>query len=98
MSSSRKDVLAEIVENKKAEVSVRKRELPLEKFQSSVTNSSRSLFEALSNDRADFILECKKASPSKGLIRENFDLEEILSEYQDFANSFIYRSTFSSRG
>ena len=87
MSASRKDVLAEIVENKKAEVSVRRRELPLEKFESRITNSSRSLFEALSNDRADFILECKKASPSKGLIRQNFDLEEILTEYQDFASA-----------
>ncbi|MCW8877144.1 MAG: bifunctional indole-3-glycerol-phosphate synthase TrpC/phosphoribosylanthranilate isomerase TrpF [Kangiellaceae bacterium] len=87
MSSGKKDVLAEIVVNKKIEVAKRKSKIPFETLKAQTVKSERSLAEALSNDRADFILECKKASPSKGLIRKNFDLEKILNQYKDFASA-----------
>lgn len=80
-------VLAKIVEHKAMEVAERKQFCPLPLLQKKLENSTRSLKDALSNDCSDFILECKKASPSKGLIRENFDLDFILDQYKDFASA-----------
>ncbi|MFC6440387.1 bifunctional indole-3-glycerol-phosphate synthase TrpC/phosphoribosylanthranilate isomerase TrpF [Bowmanella sp. JS7-9] len=75
------NVLEKICNHKREEIAARKQALPLETFQANLTPSTRSLFDALSQPEAGFILECKKASPSKGLIRANFDLDEIISAY-----------------
>jgi indole-3-glycerol phosphate synthase/phosphoribosylanthranilate isomerase len=82
------DVLAKIVADKRIEIARRERDFPLSDFQSELTHSNKSFIKALSEDRAGFIFECKKASPSKGLIRENFDLDEILGAYQKEAACF----------
>ncbi len=81
------NVLAEIVANKKQELAQRKLAKPLANFKNEITPSSRSLQQALSNQHSDFILECKKASPSKGLIRADFNLEEIVNQYKDYASA-----------
>lgn len=47
--------------------------------------SERSLFEALKSGPTGFILECKKASPSKGLIRAEFDPVAIGRVYDRYA-------------
>lgn len=39
--------------------------------------------KALDTDRFEFICECKKASPSKGLIAPDFPYLQIAEEYQD---------------
>ncbi|RDV24282.1 bifunctional indole-3-glycerol-phosphate synthase TrpC/phosphoribosylanthranilate isomerase TrpF [Alteromonas aestuariivivens] len=79
------NVLEKIVADKRIELEGRKASLPLEHFRQSLTPSDKSLFEALKAPNAGFILECKKASPSKGLIREVFDLDEILDAYTPYA-------------
>ena len=81
------NVLAEIVDNKRNEVRQRQLQMPIESLKARLELSSRSLFDALSNQQSDFILECKKASPSKGLIRENFNLNDILDQYSEFASA-----------
>lgn len=85
--SQNTNVLAEIVNHKRVEVELRKKRRPLVDFKAEIKPSERSLQNALSNKQSDFILECKKASPSKGLIRDNFDINEILEQYQDFASA-----------
>lgn len=50
-----------------------------------VNRPTRSLAKALRAADKGFILECKKASPSKGVIRENFDPVAIARIYQSYA-------------
>jgi indole-3-glycerol phosphate synthase/phosphoribosylanthranilate isomerase len=49
--------------------------------------ASRRLGEALKKPGFRFVLECKKASPSEGLIRKNFDITEIANAYKGFADA-----------
>lgn len=79
------NVLERIVADKRVELEARKAAKPLDSFKDSLTPSTKSLFDALSQPNAGFILECKKASPSKGLIRPVFDLDEILAAYKPHA-------------
>ena len=84
-ASSKANILEKIVLDKRQELLQMKADLPLERFKDSLTPSDRSLFQALATPQARFILECKKASPSKGLIRDNFDLDEIIAAYAPYA-------------
>lgn len=70
---------------------------------STLTPSQRSFYDALSQPHYGFIMECKKASPSKGLIRGNFDIEEIVSVYDQYADAIsvlteerFFRGSFSN--
>ena len=80
-------VLARIVADKRIWVEARKQSQPLESFVDTIIPSDRSFYDALTSDTAAFILECKKASPSKGQIREDFDLDYIASVYNHHANA-----------
>lgn len=79
------NVLEKIVEDKRAELSERKAKLPLASFKAKLSPSDRSFYAALKQPNAGYVFECKKASPSKGLIRENFDLDEIIDAYGPYA-------------
>jgi len=81
------DVLARIVADKRDEIATMKQTLPLANFREQLTPSTKSMEEALRQPGSRFILECKKASPSKGLIREPFDLDEIIAAYAPFADA-----------
>lgn len=80
-------ILAKIVEAKRKWLFAKKRLFPLDVFKDEVTKTDRSFYNALTSDKAVFILECKKGSPSKGLIRKKFDLNEIASVYKNYANA-----------
>lgn len=58
---------------------------PLQDYQHTLRPSDRSLYSALTKPEAGFILECKKASPSKGLIRPDFDPVTLARAYQPYA-------------
>ncbi|MFA3790119.1 bifunctional indole-3-glycerol-phosphate synthase TrpC/phosphoribosylanthranilate isomerase TrpF [Aliiglaciecola sp. SL4] len=79
------NVLEKIVANKREELVQRKLDLPLSSFKDSLTPSERSFYQALSKPNAGYVLECKKASPSKGLIRDDFNLDEIIAAYGPYA-------------
>lgn len=81
------EVLAKIVNDKYQWVAERKTAQPLDSFVADLIPSDRSFYEALSDEQSAFIMECKKASPSKGLIRDDFDLDYIASVYNNHANA-----------
>lgn len=81
------EVLAKIVRDKYSWVEARKQTQPLSEFQGQLEPSDRSFYQALRSDKTAFILECKKASPSKGLIRDVFDLDYIASTYDRHADA-----------
>ena len=74
------NVLDKIIADKKIELIERKAARPLESFKHQAKPTERSFYKALAASGTQFILECKKASPSKGLIRQPFDLTEITQE------------------
>ncbi|OOF35877.1 bifunctional indole-3-glycerol-phosphate synthase TrpC/phosphoribosylanthranilate isomerase TrpF [Rodentibacter heidelbergensis] len=83
-------VLQKIVLDKAAWVKAKEVEFPLSEFQQNLTKSDRSFYNALSkgsHQKPAYILECKKASPSKGLIRSEFNLDEIANVYKHYASA-----------
>ncbi len=79
-------VLAKIIADKQLWLEEQKQSFPYEHFQGQLQPAERNFYDALSQGKTAFILECKKASPSKGLIRDDFDLDYIASTYADYAN------------
>ncbi len=49
--------------------------------------SKRSLIDNLTSSATGFILECKKSSPSRGQLSDNYQPEQIAEEYQQFASA-----------
>ncbi|EKK5269405.1 bifunctional indole-3-glycerol-phosphate synthase TrpC/phosphoribosylanthranilate isomerase TrpF [Cronobacter dublinensis] len=80
-------VLAKIVADKALWLEARKAQQPLASFQNEIVPSARRFYDALQGARTAFILECKKASPSKGVIREDFDPARIAAVYKHHASA-----------
>ncbi|PWC12454.1 bifunctional indole-3-glycerol-phosphate synthase TrpC/phosphoribosylanthranilate isomerase TrpF [Brenneria corticis] len=80
-------ILNQIVRDKTIWVAARQQQQPLSTFRHQVTPSQRDFYQALRQNRPAFILECKKASPSKGLIRDDFDPVKIAETYKDYASA-----------
>ncbi|MCC4834890.1 bifunctional indole-3-glycerol-phosphate synthase TrpC/phosphoribosylanthranilate isomerase TrpF [Shewanella sp. 10N.7] len=78
------NVLTKIVDTKVAHIASLKLRYPEASLQPKI--SDRSLFDALKAPNAGYIFECKKASPSKGLIRPVFDVEAIADIYGKYAS------------
>ncbi|MTH46324.1 bifunctional indole-3-glycerol-phosphate synthase TrpC/phosphoribosylanthranilate isomerase TrpF [Intestinirhabdus alba] len=80
-------VLAKIVADKAIWLEARRQRQPLASFQNEVRPSSRHFYDALQGARTAFILECKKASPSRGTIRDDFDPARIAGVYRHYASA-----------
>ncbi|WP_165383875.1 bifunctional indole-3-glycerol-phosphate synthase TrpC/phosphoribosylanthranilate isomerase TrpF [Pseudidiomarina tainanensis] len=62
-------------------------QLDIDAIEHNLAPSQRSLYQALAQPRASFILECKKASPSKGLIRPDFNPVSLAQTYSRYADA-----------
>jgi len=75
------DILARIVDHKRRELdSVRSRRVELER-QAAARTDRRDFHAALASHRPAIIAEIKKASPSKGVLAQNFDPAAIARQY-----------------
>lgn len=76
------DILSEIIENKRFEVDFHKRSIPLEALQDRLTDTERkhSMREALQHRCC--IAEFKRRSPSKGWIKQEARVEDIVPAYE----------------
>jgi len=83
------NVLEKIVADKHIEIEKLKIEKPLTSFIDELVPTTKDMYAALDRKQdhpyAGFILECKKASPSKGLIRQDFDPKAICQIYDKYA-------------
>src|SRR5699024_4628169 len=84
-------VLDKIVKLRREDIAVMAQAQPLSTFKDSLTKSDRDFYQAIEARKAknlpSYILECKRSSPSKGLIREDFDLEKIVTAYSAYATA-----------
>jgi indole-3-glycerol phosphate synthase len=87
MSSEIPDILNKILRCKAQEISDRKAQKPLSQLQAELSSAShcRGFIKALQQKKSDgnpaVIAEIKKASPSKGVIREDFRPVDIAQSY-----------------
>lgn len=75
-------MLREIVKHKRTEVEALRKERPL-RIVDLPTPANRDFEAALSGPRMSVIAEFKRRSPSKGLLREQVDIREIVAAYRD---------------
>jgi len=77
------NILAEILDDKRLEIAVAMKHTPVERLRAMpyYRRTPFSLHDALTRNGVAVIAEIKKASPSKGVIRHNFNHREIAREY-----------------
>ena len=78
-----KDILSEIIANKRFEVDLQKQAISIEQLQEGISEmpSSRSMKQALISSSPGIIAEFKRRSPSKGWIKQEARPEEIAPAY-----------------
>lgn len=79
--------LEPILETTRAELARRRRDVPVAGLLRRVAPADRSLAQALARSRTGFILECKCASPSEGVIRADYRPAEIARVYAEQADA-----------
>jgi indole-3-glycerol phosphate synthase/phosphoribosylanthranilate isomerase len=80
-------VLAKILAVKAEEVARAKAERPAASLEAELAPSDRGFRDALAAPGGRFILEVKKASPSRGPIRPDLELEQLLALYDRHADA-----------
>ncbi len=85
MMQARGTILEAIVRDTRGVISARKADRSLSTLESmpGFSRPTLSLARVLNEPLLSVIAEAKKASPSKGVIREDFDVVSIAREYQD---------------
>lgn len=82
------DVLRSIIQDKLSEVESAKSSVPIAELKSRLDTVEpprgfeTRIREKLSKGQLAVIAECKKASPSKGVIRESYDVRQVAKSYE----------------
>ena len=79
------NILDQLADHARERVRLAKRNLPEEtvrRYARTLPKGNNALEEALRKPELSFICECKRASPSKGLIAEDFPYLQIAREYE----------------
>ena len=89
-----KDILSEIIANKRFEVDLQKQTISLEQLQEGIGDipMARSMKQALSSSSSGIIAECKRRAPSKGWIKQEACPEEIIPSYVAAGASALYQA------
>ncbi len=80
-------MLKKIIENKRKEVEISKKNTPLSSFKNKLEKSNRDFKKALSKDKLNLIAEFKRTSPSKNIISKDFNLKKIIETYDKYADA-----------
>jgi indole-3-glycerol phosphate synthase len=89
MNSSTPDILTKILDRKHEEVSERSKTVSIDDLRQQCRDADnvrgfiRSIENRINNNQPAVIAEIKKASPSKGLLRENFMPADIAASYSN---------------
>jgi indole-3-glycerol phosphate synthase len=90
MTENTPDILLKILKRKQEEITERNGKIPLAIMQQLAEHADEprgfvdSIARKVSAGDAAVIAEIKKASPSKGLLRENFKPAEIATSYEQY--------------
>ena len=88
MAQKTPDILKKIVSRKHEEIDEGLKRVPLDRMIELASNADKTrgfynaLYSKVSQKQSGIIAEIKKASPSKGVLRENFDPVEIAKSYE----------------
>jgi len=80
-------MLKKIIENKRKEIEVRKKEFPLNRFKNKLNNSTKDFKKAISKNKLNLIAEFKRASPSKNITGKELDIKKIIEIYNRYADA-----------
>ena len=87
MSNKTPDILIKILDRKREEINERSAKVSIEELKQQCKSADavrgfiKSIENKVNNDQSAVIAEIKKASPSKGLLRGNFEPAEIARSY-----------------
>ena len=80
-------MLNKIIENKKKEIEINKKKLPLPSFKNKLSSSKRDFRKAISKNRVSIIAEFKRKSPCKNIIEKQFNMQTIINIYNRYADA-----------
>ncbi|WP_340147524.1 bifunctional indole-3-glycerol-phosphate synthase TrpC/phosphoribosylanthranilate isomerase TrpF [Buchnera aphidicola] len=83
----KQNILKKIIKEKIKWISYRKKIQPLKKIASIINIKTRDLYKSITKKKPSFILECKKSSPSFGIIKKKFNILKIAQIYKKYASA-----------